>query len=58
MKKLGYEEGKEESLDAERRTLSQDVHRLEEKLETLEARYVETVAATKQKYSPNRCATH
>ena len=38
MKKLGYEEGKEESLDAERRTLSQDVHRLQEKLETLEAR--------------------
>ena len=38
MKKLGYEEGKEESLDAERRTLGQDVHRLQEKLETLEAR--------------------
>ena len=39
MKKLGYEEGKEEELDGERRVLSQDVHRLREKLETLEARF-------------------
>ena len=38
LKKLGFEEGRDESLAAERRGLSQSVHSLQEKLETLEAR--------------------
>lgn len=38
MKKLGYEEGIDERLAGERRTLSQEVHRLKEQLDTLEAR--------------------
>ncbi|KAK3089416.1 hypothetical protein FSP39_003470 [Pinctada imbricata] len=39
MKKLGYEEGREEKLSSEKRTLTQEVHRLQEQLETLEARF-------------------
>ncbi|XP_041357437.1 structural maintenance of chromosomes protein 2-like [Gigantopelta aegis] len=39
LKKLGFEEGKDERLAAERRSLSQSVHNLQEKLETLEARF-------------------
>ncbi|XP_071166504.1 structural maintenance of chromosomes protein 2-like [Mytilus edulis] len=39
MKKLGYEEGIDERLAGERRTLSQEVHRLKEQLDTLEARF-------------------
>lgn len=38
MNKLGFEEGRDEVLAAERRTLSQEVHKLLEHLETLEAR--------------------
>jgi len=40
LKKLNYEEGKDERLEGERRALSQDVNRLQDKLETLEARWV------------------
>ncbi|XP_067679791.1 structural maintenance of chromosomes protein 2-like [Haliotis asinina] len=39
MKKLGFEEGRDEKLLGERRTLSQDVQRLQDKMETLEARF-------------------
>ena len=39
MKKFGYEEGKDEILANQRRTLSSEVQRLQEKLDTLEARY-------------------
>ncbi|XP_069125858.1 structural maintenance of chromosomes protein 2-like [Argopecten irradians] len=39
MKKLGFEEGKDDKLETERRTLSQQVQKLQEKLETLEARF-------------------
>ncbi|XP_033737632.1 structural maintenance of chromosomes protein 2-like isoform X2 [Pecten maximus] len=39
MKKLGFEEGKDDKLSAERRSLSQQVQKLQEKLETLEARF-------------------
>lgn len=39
MKKLGFEEGRDEKLAADRRTLSQEVQQLQESLETLEARY-------------------
>lgn len=39
MNKLGFEEGRDEVLAAERRTLSQEVHKLQEHLETLEARF-------------------
>lgn len=38
MKKLGYEDGKEERLSSERRSLSQEVQQLKEKLDQLEAR--------------------
>jgi hypothetical protein len=40
MKKLGFEEGLDENLAGEKRTLSQEVHGLKEKLDTLEARSV------------------
>lgn len=40
MNKLGFEEGRDEKLATERRTLSQEVHKLQEQLETLEARYI------------------
>lgn len=39
LKKLNYEEGKDEMLETQRRTLSQEVNRLQDKLETLEARF-------------------
>ncbi|KAK3612696.1 hypothetical protein CHS0354_042222 [Potamilus streckersoni] len=39
LKKLSYEEGKDEMLAAERRQLSQEVHRLQEHKETLEAKF-------------------
>ncbi|KAJ8305459.1 hypothetical protein KUTeg_016004 [Tegillarca granosa] len=39
MKKLGYEEGRDEKLLAERKTLMKDVQRLRETLETMEARF-------------------
>jgi len=35
---LNYEEGKDEKLETERKALTQDVNRLQDKLETLEAR--------------------
>lgn len=38
MKKLGFEEGRDEKLLGERRSLSQDVQKLQDKVETLEAR--------------------
>lgn len=41
MKKLNYEEGKEEQLETKRRTLTRDVNGLRDKMETLEARLVE-----------------
>lgn len=40
MKKLGYEEGRDEKLLAERKTLMKDVQQLRETLETMEARCV------------------
>ncbi|WAR24761.1 SMC2-like protein [Mya arenaria] len=39
LKKLNYEEGKDERLDSERRSLTQEINRLQDKLETLEARF-------------------
>ncbi|XP_060555176.1 LOW QUALITY PROTEIN: structural maintenance of chromosomes protein 2-like [Ruditapes philippinarum] len=39
LKKLNYEEGKDEMLETQRRTLSQEVNRLQDKMETLEARF-------------------
>ncbi|XP_053395327.1 structural maintenance of chromosomes protein 2-like [Mercenaria mercenaria] len=39
LKKLNYEEGKDEMLETQRRTLSQEVNHLQDKMETLEARF-------------------
>lgn len=39
MKKLGFEEGLDDRLATDKRTLSKEVHDLKEKLDTLEARY-------------------
>ena len=40
LKKLNYEEGREESLTASRRKLAEEVQHLREKVETMEARSV------------------
>lgn len=40
MDKLGYEEGEEEQLQERRRKVAQDVHNLQEQVDTLHARYV------------------
>ena len=40
MQKLGYEDGREEALMAEKRTLSEEVHHLRERVDGMTARYV------------------
>ena len=40
MQKLGYEDGREEALMAQKRTLSEEVHHLRERVDGMTARYV------------------